>query len=231
VSRRFGYVLLGALLVACALGFARAEQLKLSRATVGSPTLPAHWSPDCDAGRACTEQAEIRFVLRRPARVAARVVDEDGAPVRTLLAPERRPRGRVELRWDGRREDGLPAPEGPYRLEIELVDEDRTMRAPSRLNLDRTPPSITISGIRRADGRVVVRYATSEPALVFLNVTRILRGGRLEPVPGALTRGRRGSAVWRADGAPPGRYAVQLVGRDRAGIPADEPATARLALP
>jgi hypothetical protein len=218
VPRRLAYALLGALLLACVLAFVRAEQLKLRRATVGGPQVPAWWSPICSPGPRCTGSARIRFRLRRPARVAVLVAPEHGAPIRTLLSARRRPKGRVDVTWNGRTDAGTPAPQGRYRVVIELPDRGRTMTVPTRINLDRTRPRVTVSEVRRTGDTVVVRYTTSEPATVFVAASRIVPGGKPEPVPGSLVRGRRGRAVWDVRGLTPGRYVLHVAARDRAGI-------------
>ena len=84
---RAAYVLLGALLVASAAAFVRAEQLKLRRASVGGPHVAQAFSPGCDAPH-CRPRARLDFRLRRAATLTVAVVDSAGAPVRTLLPSE-----------------------------------------------------------------------------------------------------------------------------------------------
>jgi hypothetical protein len=135
VSRRALTVLTLALLVGSVAAFTYAERLKLHREPLGRGRLSHVVSPGCDCPR---ETARIRFILRRAERLDVDVVTGDGEVVQTLLADERRPKGRVVLVWDGRdgrSEGGEAAPAGDYRVRIRLLDEDRTITLPGHVTV------------------------------------------------------------------------------------------------
>jgi hypothetical protein len=135
VSRRALTVLTLALLVGSVAAFTYAETLKLHRGPLGRGKIQHVVSPGCDCPH---ETARIGFTLHRAERLDVDVVNADGEVVRTLLADERRPKGRVVLTWDGRdgrSEGGEAAPEGDYRIRIRLVDDDRTITLPGHVTV------------------------------------------------------------------------------------------------
>jgi hypothetical protein len=139
VSRRALTVLTLALLVGSVAAFAYAETLKLHRGPLGRGKIQHTVSPGCDCPR---ETARIGFTLHRAERLDVDVVNADGEVVRTLVADERRPKGRVVLEWDGRdgrSEGGEAALPGDYRVRIRLLDEDRTITIPGHVTV--TAPS------------------------------------------------------------------------------------------
>jgi hypothetical protein len=64
----------------------------------------------------------IGFGLSRPGPVRCSVLDVSGRVVRTLAAGEPRPPGEQWLEWDGRRDDGVPAPPGLYFARVDGPD-------------------------------------------------------------------------------------------------------------
>ncbi len=216
---RLSQVLLALLLVLAAGAFARAEQLKLERSPIAAPHVRQVFSARCNGGSRCTGHALLRFRLRHAGVVALAVVDDSGTVVRHLMGPRRLPRGTVRLRWNGRTDAGRLAPDGRYRLRVELRSLGRTITIPDRFVLDNTWPTAHITGVaqRRIHGaiRVTVRWASSEHlAAAFLVARRgAAPGGRVI----ALRRGHRGQAVWDAHGVQPGLYRLVLVGSDAAG--------------
>lgn len=94
------------------------------------------------------------------------ITDAAGNPVRSIENKELRPenagfrnvidrllyveRG-VEIpdaiRWDGRTNEGSPAPDGTYRFTVEATDDNGNTRRtePAELVVDATPPAVTIS--------------------------------------------------------------------------------------
>jgi hypothetical protein len=193
-SRRTGYAIIAAIIVASAVAFARAEQLKLEHSPVTSPRVTKHYSPTCRPVRgACAHTAPLSFRLRKPAQVALTLVDASGHTVYafTPAAGRRYPAGRVHLRWDGHTQAGARAPDGSYRLRVHLISLGRTITIPSPLIVDTVPPTLVLLS---RPGAAPVRYRLSEPAHVFLAYTAgghatVLRGhdGRVR-IPASLRR-------------------------------------------
>lgn len=191
---RTATILLALLVAGSAAAFLRAEQLKLERSPVAAPDIQKFFSATCTPGvRPCraSHRAAITFKLREPATAALAVVDGSGRVVRSLSGPERHPKGFVRTSWDGRTGAGRLAPDGTYHLRVDLVSLDRTITVPDPLNLDNTPPVITVTS---RPGAVPVRYRLSERARVYATAT--LANGTPEP-PRHVFRGRRGAVRFR----------------------------------
>ncbi|MGE5175595.1 MAG: S8 family serine peptidase [Hyphomicrobiales bacterium] len=71
--------------------------------------------------------AALHFRTARAGLVSARVYDVRGALVRTLT-DRVVPAGEATLRWDGRRNDGAPAPSGVYFIRVETPDGAATRK-------------------------------------------------------------------------------------------------------
>jgi hypothetical protein len=101
-----------------------------------SGDLPSEFSPDGDGKR---EVARITFFVRESDPDASvYIVGREEAPVRTLdegVALEADER--VTYEWDGRTDDGAPAPIGRYRLRVVLPGSERDMVFPRRIDLIR----------------------------------------------------------------------------------------------
>lgn len=117
-----------------AAAFAWTQALKQEDPAVGGIEVDRTLRPGCDCPR---EVAKLSFVIDRAQPISATIVDQDGAPVRTLLDGALRESGRETLSWDGSRDDGRPAPPGEYRLELVLAVPDRTVEIPSDVELER----------------------------------------------------------------------------------------------
>gem|GEM_PF-6681809 len=117
-----------------ASAFVWTQMLKQEDAPVGGIEIDRELRPGCECSR---EVAKLSFVLERAQPVTATVVDEDGAPVRVLLDGALRAGGRETLTWDGTDAAGRPAPDGDYRLELDLATPDRTIEIPSDVALER----------------------------------------------------------------------------------------------
>jgi FlgD Ig-like domain len=91
------------------------------------------------AGR--RSRIEIRFFVRESDGGAfVGIADSHENVVRTLDASAALAAGRqVRYLWDGRTDDGRPAPAGRYRLRVDLPSEDREMIWPRRIFLERLP--------------------------------------------------------------------------------------------
>lgn len=69
------------------------------------------------------------------------IIGRNLEPVRTLLdGVELRADARLSCEWDGTDDQGEPAPNGRYRLRVELPSEDRDMVYPRRIDVVGQPP-------------------------------------------------------------------------------------------
>ena len=93
------------------------------------------------AGPGPSELPITFFVRESDAHALVGIVDSREDLVRTLdpdVALEKREP--VSYVWDGRTDDGAPAPRGRYRLLVELPSEDREMIWPKRITVEPSPP-------------------------------------------------------------------------------------------
>ncbi len=134
------FALLAATLVTAVLVVrARTPDLVLEEGIRGLRGLPAELDPTGSGGR---QEVPIRFFARESDEHAlVAIVDSEENIVRTLdadvaLAAD----DRVVYRWDGRTDAGAVAPDGRYRLLVELPSEDREMVWPQRITLGSPAP-------------------------------------------------------------------------------------------
>lgn len=85
---------------------------------------PKVFSPNRDGVKDTTT---FTFTLDATVRARLRVVDGEGLEVRALAAP-REFTGTRSYTWDGQDDDGIPVPEGRYRIEL-LDDQSQRLRA------------------------------------------------------------------------------------------------------
>jgi hypothetical protein len=209
-SARTATVVVGVLIAAAAAAFLRAEQLKLERSPVASPSIQKYFSATCTAGtRHCnpSHRAELSFRLRRPATVALAIVDASGHVVRQLTGPVARPEGEVHTSWDGRTTAGELAADGDYHLRVDLRSLDRTITIPDPLVLDDTPPVITVES---RPGAVPLRYRVSERARVWAVARAAGFTGPGDP-PRASFRGRNGVVHFQPARRIPAGTPISLV--------------------
>jgi hypothetical protein len=200
-------VLAVALLVGSAAAFTRSERLKLAASPVGKPKFDRHLSPSC----ACRhDSSTLSFLLRRPERLDASVVDSDGAHVAMLADGEDFEAGTVSFDWDGRDDGGQIAPDGLYRLKLRLEHDRRTILLPKTVLVDTAPPQIRVLEAVTTDEGVLVRYRTDEGVRVrvFSDGKRIAAGARSSAGVGRVT--------WMSAGVPPAG-GLTLVAADRSG--------------
>ena len=214
---RLPFVLL--LLVATAGAFAAAQHLKLEPAPLRAVHVTKLFSPVCECGE---RLAEIRFRLRSADRVTIVVTDGAGRVVRHLVSRERLGKEPVHFSWDGRDDAGAVVPDGQYRARVNLAGYGRTFELPNRIQVDTTPPQVTIvsAGPRTIspdrDGhadRIRVRYTVDEPSVTRLYVDGKPRV-RVRGMPLAQKidwSGRIGGRV------RPGTQRLAVVARDAAG--------------
>lgn len=201
------------LLGATAVAFAVTEGLKLEPSPIRSVTVDKVFSPTCECG---TNEASVRFRLRKSDRLTLDVVDSSGNAVRTLIGPRTVPKGIVTARWDGRDDDGAVVADGAYRPRVHLRSAHRTIVLPNPIVIDTNPPRIV--SVRAARHvleprhKLSMRYRVSEPARVSMYI-----GGK------RVVRGRSSKTSWKLDwtggrrNLRPGTYRLTLVARDIAG--------------
>lgn len=186
---------------------------------------PAHISPNGDGTQ---DAARVGFEVKRPDEATVTVVDEAGDPVRSLGRRRARPGVLVRLAWNGRTDLGGPAPDGRYRVRVDLRRAGRSITIPGGVTIDTRPPEIAVLRVKPLPGTpgVAVRlkgYFSRAPVVLVYRVSR--GGARLV----ARRDGRPGGTVrWegeiRGRPAPPGSYELAVRARDLAGNEASLPA-------
>jgi hypothetical protein len=220
LSRSLSLALVLALLSATAIAFAVTERLKLEPVPITRTTVTRTFSPVC---RCKSRQAVIAFRLRRADRVTLAILDARRRRVRVLASSQRLGPGKHRFVWNGRTEAGQLAPDGTYRVRVELAGKGRTINLPNLIVLDTVPPKLSVRHARPSvfspdsDGHVdsvSVRYHVSEPAHAVLFVDGRLRvRGRFQPLSGAL----HWYGIIDGRSVKPGRYRITLAARDLAG--------------
>lgn len=126
------------LLVATVAAFVITERLKLTPSPISGTRVSKTFSPVCGCA---TDNASVRFRLRRGGRVEVDVVNSAGALVRRL-ARRRFRAGWLSFRWFGREQSGRLSADGNYRVRVRLRSEHRTIVFPNIIRLDTTAPGI-----------------------------------------------------------------------------------------
>jgi FlgD Ig-like domain len=227
------------LVVATIAAFFVTQQLKSEDALVlRFAAKPQQFSPNGDGTR---DRSEVGFDLSRPATVSFYVLDREGAEIRRIV-DDRALAGDTKHRftWDGRDDDGVPVPDGFYRMRVVQRSEGRVINSSKRIRVDRKPPDVAL--VEAAPGviaprepgqeiEVVVRYRGPSNSAPEFRVFRTDVAG--EPLVVRRFRGnesRRG--VWhgevasgpeQTEPAPDGDYAFTVTVRDRAGNPVVAP--------
>ncbi len=220
MARVLSTLLVLGLLGGTAAAFAITEGLKLEKSPITRTQVEYKvFSPVCGCKH---DKALIEFRLRHGDTVKATIVTPSGDTVATLADHYFR-RGTVKLPWGGRDEAGSVVPDGKYRLRVHLAKHHQTINLPTTIQVDTTPPAITLKSVRPAiispnhDGRAEftsISFRVSAPARPLLYVDGKLAGrGRLERAGGTLhwfgkIRGRR---------YPAGAYRLSLRAEDAAG--------------
>ena len=133
------------LVVATFGAFFVAQRLKNEPTVVQDFGRTPLFSPNGDGRR---EQAKISFLLKTADSVDVDVVTTDGDVVRSLVQERALPAYRkLALFWDGKGEDGRPAPDGAYRARITLRDEGRAITVPKSFRRDTTPPRPRVTSV------------------------------------------------------------------------------------
>jgi hypothetical protein len=196
-------------LVGTAVAFAETERRKLEPAPVPEAYVQPAFSPVC---RCDQSHAVIRLRLHRADTVTVRVRDASDHVVRVLVDGQRLARGRTQFEWNGLTDDGMQAPDGTYRVEVELSRAARTLKLPRQITLDTVAPTAQLVSYQPTKPhprqRLSVSYRVNEPAhgVLFVNGNRRVV---------TYTKNRAATLPWR----PPrrGRYQLQLAAIDLAG--------------
>ena len=221
LARAVFVVLVGATFAA----FFAAQRIKGEAAVAKVRSLERVFSPNGDGAR---DVAEFRVTLREPGRISVDVVDGSGNAVRRLADDASvTPPSALALRWDGRTDAGIRAPDGRYRMRVTLRREGRSVIPPRTTVVDTVPPRPRVRTI--APGPIVgprpgpLRIEVRDVPVGRPKSARIVRMDGGEPRVVAELPSVRGTRTltWdgRVDGspAPAGVYLVQVSARDRAG--------------
>ena len=179
---RLSQVLFGVLVAASLAAFFVAQELKSQPSLIQDFQLV--WpviSPNADSRN---DAQRVRFRLKEADTVDVAIVDSDGDEVREILsgaplAAYRYPQPTPS--WDGRDDNGDPAPDGVYRVRITLRDHGRNVIVPDSFRVDRTPPAVRIVSIGPDQDRLhprpeILPTETREPARIRINAP--VRNGR-----------------------------------------------------
>lgn len=112
------------------VAFARTQALKQVDPPVEGLRVEAKMTPGC---RCPDASSELSFQLVEAQAIDAVIVDEAGAPVRTLAAGKPTAAGEVTLEWDGKDEQGEVVPGGRYRLRLDLHETGRSITVPEEV--------------------------------------------------------------------------------------------------
>lgn len=220
MPRALSSALLLALLAATAVAFAVTEGLKLEPSPVRSVYVDKLFSPTCECD---TNQAYIRFQLRKRDRLTLAIVDGSGRAVRTLIGPRNVAAGRIDAYWDGRDDAGSVVRDGAYRPRLHLDRAHKTIVLPSPVRVDATAPEVTLvrvgPGFFSPDGdgrndKVTAVFRASEPVrpMLFVNGKRRVAGKFARTHDRVRWYGIVDGRALRA-----GAYRITLAGRDLAG--------------
>src|SRR5919112_1698489 len=195
---------------------------------------PKQFSPNDDRYR---DSTQVGFDLSEPAKVTFSIMDGEGNEIRRLV-DDRQLAGDAKhrFRWDGRDDEGLPVPDGVYRMRVLRRDEGGVFDPSRRTRVDRTPPRVTLIPAKPnviGPGATDVRLRYSGPA----NQAPEFRVFRTDDAPKPHVvrrfRGDGRGGVWHGEVAtgpeetglaPDGDYAFTVSVRDKAGNLAVAPA-------
>ncbi|MEJ7796972.1 MAG: N,N-dimethylformamidase beta subunit family domain-containing protein [Solirubrobacteraceae bacterium] len=222
-------------LLVCATfaAFFVAQELKSTPPRVQDLKVDPVFSPNRDGRK---ERAAASFVLKRSDEVTATVVDRAGDDVRVLARDRLLAVGRrLRVVWDGRLSGGRMAPDGTYRIRLNLRRQGRAVTLPRNIVKDTRPPEVLVTSIGPQQSTVaqpeLLPRADGEPArvsfrapdrhkevLVFRTDVSPARPVFDEPI-----RLADGARRWEWDGTRDGRrvaagtYLVVVRARDLAG--------------
>lgn len=117
---------------------------------IAEPSVSTYFSPNGDGVQ---DVAEVRFTTQQPERITVRVLDADGATVRTLLE-DRRIDGAHITRWDGTDDDGERVADGAYRVHITRAGDSRVYAPTKPIVVDTAVPVGRLDRASLVDGEL-----------------------------------------------------------------------------
>jgi hypothetical protein len=216
------------LLVAATIGaFFAAQRLKSENPLLRYRASDRAFSPNGDGVR---DTARIRFKLPEADDVTVTILDEDGGTVARVASNRHLPAGEATLRWDGRGDDNVVAPEDSYRVRVGLRHHGRANTLPHEIELDLTPPRprisavggpgrgpIVIDGVRRRSATAKVTRAARRPRFSVWRTDGARPRRVVERLPAAGRRRARWDGLVRGRPAEAGTYLIAVEALDRAG--------------
>lgn len=229
-------------LLVCATfaAFFAAQELKSKPPRVQHLGVDPVFSPNRDGRK---EREHLSFVLERSDDVTATVVDRAGDSVDVLVSNRHMQAGVTQrLVWDGRLPNHRLAPDGTYRVRLNLRHQGRAVLIPRNIVKDTTPPKVLVTSIGPVHDTVprpeLLPNPQGKPATVHFEAPTSAAGAgdrhiqvlvfRTDvsparsafPKPIALPNDAK---TWQWDGTVDGRrvaagtYLVVVRARDRAG--------------
>ncbi len=134
-------------LLVCATfaAFFAAQELKSTPPRVQELKTTPFFSPNRD-GR--FDRARASFVLKRTDQVSATIIDRAGDDVRVLEPGATLAAGAtMRLVWDGRLANRRMAPDGTYRIRLNLRRQGRAVVLPRNIVKDTRPPDVRVTSI------------------------------------------------------------------------------------
>jgi FlgD Ig-like domain len=118
-------LVLGALALATVVAAVLVQRAKDAPALVRDVAVTPVFTPNGDGVH---DRAAIRLTPGRRDRVSLTILDAQGRAVRHLVRGRPKRRGReLRARWAGRTDAGAPAPDGTYRVRVELPRRGREL--------------------------------------------------------------------------------------------------------
>jgi hypothetical protein len=205
--------------------FFAAQRLKGAAPVVELRGAKQPFSPNGDHVR---DRKRFGIAVRDSDQLVVDIVDAGGNEVRRLADGLRvEPYRPGRLRWDGRTDSGVVAPDGFYRVRVSMRRSGRSVIVPAKLRIDTRPPRPFVREVLPAPivapgtGGILVRVA--RVSRVTPTRVRVWRTDVTPARPVVESEIGPGLNRWRWDGkvggqpAPPGTYLVQVAVRDQAG--------------
>jgi len=131
-SAKLGAALFAALLIVAVVAFAATRAVRSEDDLVNTVELTKRLEPG--------GSARVAFELARAdGSVDVLIIDGnpggDDSQVRALALDEDLPAGPAVYSWDGRADDGEPAPPGLYAIRVILGEQDRDILPPGRIRI------------------------------------------------------------------------------------------------
>jgi hypothetical protein len=144
-SSRTALLCFALLVCATFAAFFAAQELKSTPPRVQELKVTPIFSPNRDGRK---DRARASFVLKRSDDVTVTVIDRAGDAVKRLRSDRRLRAGRrMRVVWDGRLPDRRMAPDGTYRIRLNLRREGRAVLLPRNIVKDTAPPVVRVRSI------------------------------------------------------------------------------------